>query len=193
MRLLFIILSTKANRSTRQLWQCETWLQNVDYVYLDEDENDTYDRVAHKYVAWLWANELKHDWYFFCDDDTWVYVDRLKDVLRPTPNKIMTGFKGGEFLVCNTIARWCSGGAGIGISKPLLLDIQAYVKGDPIITTESDTSLGVWAAQTGYTLIHNSRFRPQHPQHESNRHVKNAITYHYCSQDHFYKLKEGRL
>lgn len=199
MTILFLILTTKANANTRQRWQRETWLQGVDYVYLDEPLNgeEVYTNVAHKYVAWLRSNELKHDWYFFCDDDTWVYVERLRAALGLTNVPTMKGFKGGEFMVEGTtfITQWFSGGAGVAINKPLLLRIQSYVKGENIIvSTESDTSLAIWAkiSTLNFLPVHNRLFRPQHPHHASNNSVKDCITYHYCSMNDFYELNEGK-
>lgn len=197
MTLIYLILTTKANAATRQRWQKDTWLKGVDYVYLDQPLNgeEIYTNVAHKYVAWLKANELKHDWYFFCDDDTWVNTAKLTAILRPTSNAIMTGFKGGEFTVEGTTLKtqWCSGGAGIGISRVLLKGIQQYVCGDPIISNESDTSLGIWAkmCDLGFVTIHNRLFRPQHPRHASNNGVKGCITYHYCEKQDFESLNNG--
>lgn len=201
MTILFLILSTKANVNTRQRWQRETWLsdmrEGVDYVYLDEPNGEeTYDRVAWKYVAWLRANELKHDWYFFCDDDTWVYVERLRAYLKTCAYTEMTGFKGGDFKAFdNTHVTWFSGGAGIAVKNDLLHDMQEYVMKDDItVFHESDTSLGYWAAISSSPVLktHCRLFRPQQPHHESNRGIKDAITYHYCSMNDFYELNEKR-
>lgn len=193
MKILYIILTCRKYAETRQRWQRETWLKNVDYVYLDDDKGG-YKEAPLKYVEYLRNKELKHDWYFFCDDDTFVYTEKLNAVLEwqmilePT----IIGFKGGEFKIYNLSIPWCSGGAGVAVNKSCAKSIQKHLRDTrcPIITDETDISLAIWAKMScNAAVIDNKRFSPFKPS-ETPHTMKDCISYHYCDEMDFKRLNE---
>ena len=126
MKILYIILTCEKYRNRMQ-WQKSTWLKNVnesDYIYLEEPVGEeTYNNAPKKYVQFFSSFEriLEYDWVFFCDDDTFVFTDRLKHFLTPidrTPK--MIGYILGDFDVEKFRTTLCSGGAGIAVTSNLV-------------------------------------------------------------------------
>jgi hypothetical protein len=186
---------------TRQRWQLDSWLKLKSTVYLgDEYGVPGYLKVATKYVDWF--NEeyrlSDYDWLFFCDDDTFVFTDKLEEHLNCYSHNepFCIGNKLGEFVIEGTDKKTtcASGGAGIAISQNLALQIQQYIKqGNSIITNESDTSLAVWCkmACDDFVFIDKSNlFSPVNPRHPHHVGKGRFITYHYCEQKDFIKLGE---
>ncbi len=200
MKILYVILTCPASAHKMQ-WQKDTWLKNNDRVYLNDGFGEPgYLRVATKYVEWFTnENDLTNDdWLFFCDDDTFVFTDKLEEHLNCYSHNepFCIGNKLGEFIIEGTDKKTtcASGGAGIAISQNLALQIQQYIKqGNPIITNESDTSLAVWCkmACDDFVFIDKSNlFSPVNPRHEYHANKHRFITYHYCEQKDFIKLSE---
>ncbi len=192
MTILFIILSTKQYATTRQQWQKQTWLQGVDYVYLDTPVGEEiYTNAPKKYVQYLKTVPLNYDWYFFCDDDTFVFVDKLKYYLTVTPQPVMIGFKGGEFNIYSLRISWCSGGAGFAVSAAVLWNVRQHLLHNrPIVTDETDISFSVWACMSSPDLkvIDNKRFCPFKPNDPCVAGMTDLITYHYCGEEDFKML-----
>lgn len=199
MRILYVILTCEKYLNSRVAWQKDSWLKGVEYVYLDDSYGkEGYLNVATKYVDFFSRTDISvYDWLFFCDDDTFVFPERLEsDLIRYSQYKpICTGFKIGTFKIegTETYTTCFSGGAGIAINTELFYYIQEYLK-EPnrIITNESDTSLAVWCklSNDDVSFIDGSNlFRPVGPRHPSNEGFTNCITYHYCNQKDFNILK----
>lgn len=196
MKILYVILTCRKYAETRQQWQRDTWLKGVDYVYLD----DTYhDRFADRYLAFFAAYNGNHDWLFFCDDDTFVFPERMKEFLTwyDAGLPMQIGFVLSDFFIYDTGIKTtlCSGGAGIAISRELVRHIETYLYETeiPITTPESDTNLAVWAkmgcGEFG-TVSANKAFCPTNPRHHNVR--QDCITYHYCEEVDF-KILNDRL
>ncbi len=193
MTILFIILSTKQYATTRQQWQLNTWLKGVDYVYLDTPVGEEiYTNAPKKYVQYLKTVPLNYDWYFFCDDDTFVFVDKLRDYLpKCQPGELMIGFKGGEFNIYSLRISWCSGGAGFAVSRQVVENVRFHLSTTrPIVTDETDISFSVWACMSSPDLkvIDNKRFCPFKPNDPCVAGMTDLITYHYCTEGDFKML-----
>lgn len=199
MRILYVILTCEKYLNTRVKWQKETWLKGQKYFYLSQPVGEeTYNNAPKKYLYFLSnyidQTESEFDWFFFCDDDTFVYTQRLNDflLLENSRFEFMYGFKGGTFDIHNLKITWCSGGAGIVMSKELVKKIQDHLINteNPLITHETDITLAIWAtmAAKDLTVIDNKRFRPFAPHDPENRDIKDAITYHYCNENDFIRL-----
>ncbi len=213
MKILYIILSCDKYKDTRQKWQSETWLNNVENViYLDKPAyqgiantnfEDNYKNAPLKYCELLECCTFKDDidWFFFCDDDTFVYTEKLEECIseqsiltggRPQ----MIGFKGGEFPIYNLKIAWCSGGAGIALNREAVKNIQTHLRATPrpLVTDETDISLAIWAtmANKDLVVIDNKRFSPFNPREAMKEGLKDCITYHYCERKDFYELYERK-
>jgi hypothetical protein len=188
MKIFYIILSCAEYANTRQQWQKDTWLKGQDYIYLDDDQGGGYKDAPKKYVRYLREAKREHDYYFFCDDDTFVYTKKLEAILKDVSINEMIGFKGGEFKIYNLNIGWCSGGAGILMNWVLFHYIQMHLltTPHPIITDETDISLAIWAAMSSdVQVIDNKRFSPFKTAETT---VKDCITYHYCDKNDFMRL-----
>lgn len=189
MKILYIILTCQKYAETRQRWQRDTWLKGCDYVYLDDDQGGGYKEAPLKYVRYLRSTTLEHDWYFFCDDDTFVFPNKVCPIFI-TNEPVFTGFKGGKFTIHNLSIAWCSGGAGILMNRALVEKMQLHLRHteQPLVTHETDISLAIWAKMScNATVVDNKRFSPFKP---SETPMKDCVTYHYCEQHDFYTLKE---
>ncbi len=203
MKILYVILSCDKYKETRQQWQRETWLRDSkeDYNFLNIPVGEeTYKNAPLKYIKFFreWGDIYidAYDWFFFCDDDTYVYTDRLQEYLSRFGNDVkfpsMTGFKGGEFPIYNLKIAWCSGGAGIALSREAVKNIQTHLRATPrpLVTDETDISLAIWAtmANKDLTVIDSKRFSPFNPREAAKEGLKDCITYHYCERKDFYDL-----
>ncbi len=208
MKILYIILSCDKYKDTRQVWQRETWLKgNDDCIYLDDiyqTKEETYKNAPYKYLEFFSNFDrvgTYYDWFFFCDDDTFVYAERLHQYLfhymqtvhlSYLPSAAMIGFKGGEFKIYNLSIPWCSGGAGIALNREAVKNIQTHLRATPrpIVTDETDISLAIWATMGNKELvvIDNKRFSPFNPLEAAREGLKDCITYHYCERKDFYEL-----
>ncbi len=220
MKILYVILSCDKYKDTRQKWQRETWLKDTkDFVYLDKpDGEETYKNAPLKYISFLkhytifdeLGTEVDYDWFFFCDDDTFVYTEKLERFLNCPFDKIpfttgqiafmpgpcMIGFKGGEFPIYNLKIAWCSGGAGIALNREAVKNIQTHLRATPrpLVTDETDISLAIWATMGNkeLTVIDNKRFSPFNPRDAMSEGLKDCISFHYCERKDFYDLYDKR-
>lgn len=205
MRILFVILTCEKYEDTRQKWQKESWINNmVDFIYLDGGycNEDNYSNLSKKYETFflrLGDNDIKnYDWIFFCDDDTFVFVDRLEKLLLLfDPSKpVLIGSELTPELVAKATdldVRACSGGAGIAISSELAMLIKSHVEsGECIVLNEqADVTLGIWASNCECELINLSHFFKPHSPKIVNE-VTDEITFHYCDEECF-KLLNNKL
>ncbi len=213
MKILYVILSCDKYKDTRQKWQRETWLKDgLDYMYLDQPSGDeTYKNAPLKYIKFFdnaYISEMytnAFDWFLFCDDDTFVYTEKLEQYLfhymqtvhlSYLPSAAMIGFKGGEFKIYNLSIPWCSGGAGIALNREAVKNIQTHLRATPrpLVTDETDISLAIWATMSNSELvvIDNKRFSPFNPLDAAREGLKDCITYHYCERKDFYELYDKR-
>ncbi len=206
MKILYVILSCDKYKDTRQKWQRETWIKDaLAFAYLNDPiGEETYKNAPLKYVEFFmtFSDTDNFDWFFFCDDDTYVNTDKLEIELpflstmvkegRPT----MIGFKGGEFPIYNLKIAWCSGGAGIALNREAVKNIQTHLRNTPhpLVTDETDISLAIWATMGNKELvvIDNKRFSPFNPLDAAREGLKDCITYHYCERKDFYGLYDKR-
>ncbi len=194
MKILYVIL-TCAQNANRQQYQKDTWLKGVDYVYLDKPVGEEiYNNAPLKYIEFFKEYKGDYDWLIFCDDDTFIFTERLKNCLAPyiSDKFYCVGFKGGTFQLHNLQITWCSGGAGISINNYVADQIQWHLDNvpRPIITHETDISLAIWAtmATDNLTVIDNKKFSPFNPLDAKKEGMHDCITYHYCNREDFYSL-----
>ncbi len=195
MKILYVIL-TCAQNAHRQQYQKDTWLKGVDYVYLDKPVGEEiYNNAPLKYIEFFLNKQhllLGYDWLFFCDDDTFVFTDKLKQVYAQMQGNSIMGFKGGTFNIHNLQITWCSGGAGVLMSIFIASKIRRHLQNTsyPLVTHETDISLAIWAtmATDNLTVIDNKKFSPFNPLDAKKQGMHDCITYHYCNREDFYSL-----
>ena len=163
MKILYVILTCQKYLSTRCEWQKKTWLKDVeadpqsDYVLLCAapdpsnshifgcNTHDDYSSCPYKYHNFILNNKLdNYDFVFFCDDDTFVYHDRLVKLLDNYDPK--ESYLLGQWLQHEKDFIVMSGGAGFAISNELYKKIYNLI----ISTKElpfylsSDVTIGKW-------------------------------------------------
>jgi len=94
----YIILSCKPFLKTRAKWQRDTWLSKVpqdSYVFLTGaigstepnvicmNDNDSYESCPERYYQYIKETDMsKYDWVVFPDDDTFIFPERLHNLLQ---------------------------------------------------------------------------------------------------------------
>lgn len=200
MKILYVILTCQRYSETRVRWQKNTWVKDVDHIYLKDPAKgyeESYENLSKKYVDFfLDYNFDEYDWLFLCDDDTFVFTNKLFTFLSlcdPDKNTMIGSELPLHFVKKATElnVRSCSGGAGIAISKSLAKNIQEYLRnGDYVVLNEqADVSLAIWCKYSVEDPILffgcNYFFRPESPKHENNWGMYHPITFHYCDEEDF--------
>ena len=97
MNICYIISTCDKYLNTRVKYQMETMFKNVNrenIYYLTSQPNvekrqfgwncmDDFDNIPWKYIHFIYNMEIqdKYDWYIFIDDDTFVFENRLLNLL----------------------------------------------------------------------------------------------------------------
>ena len=97
MKICYIISTCDKYLDTRVKYQMETFFNDVnqnDIFYLTSKSNiekrhfgwncmDDEKNITWKYIHFFYnmSNILEYDWYIFVDDDTFIFIDRLKSLL----------------------------------------------------------------------------------------------------------------
>lgn len=229
MKIRAIVLTCKKYHDTRVKTIKQTWGQDIETVFLS-DENDgndiigysdvvaEYDSVFLKHLAFLKRyNNLNADWYIFCDDDTFLNIPNIKNVLKKynSEDNIIIGSRcvlnndgtdahGDQtgFLM-HTIhgdeahlpVEHPSGGAGFIITKTTFLKLKEYLKNNRKIgfCYKSDVTFGFWVNQVKAKFIDNRLFTGNTPQvyNHTEQDIKNNLTYHYVNEDLMKQLYAG--
>jgi hypothetical protein len=210
MRICYIILTCEPFLKSRCEWQKRTWLSQVgpthDYFFLSAKANpdgrvlgwntaDDYTSCPIKYLALLRSTAIDasaYDWIFICDDDTYVFHDRLVAYLenlkveRQETPRLYVGH-----ILCEGYA-YMSGGAGFAFSSQLFQDLSEYARDPnnaPAIHRYGDVSVGYWihdVVQSGkeIVLVHEPQKFNGSP-HRDEKEIDDAITFHYVREDLF--------
>lgn len=126
-----------------------------------------------------------YDWFFFCDDDTFVNTENLENE-NFDKNFIHGSLLTGHWPQDKNLP-YCSGGAGYLISKENLFKMIENI----FITHTgySDVCFGMIAKKCNLNFLNNEKFNSQAPEFYSNKEdkLKNFFTFHYI------KTKEHQL
>jgi hypothetical protein len=162
-------------------WQRETFLQNVsDYYYISgvphPDERilgwNTPDKLEDcpiKYAEFFKHERLEYDWYFFIDDDTFVFPKRLETFLQryDPAEKVYIGRP-----VTNN---YMDGGAGFLISKPVYEHLCNRTNEKTSIY--GDVCIGSWIGNVAKKISNSTEF--QHTKHTHEKQLRDCITFHW--------------
>jgi hypothetical protein len=218
MKICYIISTCNKYLDTRVKYQMETMLKNVnkeDIYYLTSKPNvenrhfgwysiDDIQNITWKYIHFIYNTNIPYyDWYIFIDDDTFVFKNRLKNLLlNYDSNK--NYYIGNELdHIKNQFCLYMSGGAGYAISNSLYKIIYNYVKNTGINNSYEhlcdDLCIGLWInkLKKEIPIIHidNKLFHVGLHEHESD--LQTAITIHKVinkeQYEFYYSIKDDEL
>ena len=202
-KILYVILHT-CTRPDRCNGIVNRWGKDVDYLFYSDCEDiekkiikvsddKTYKSNEEKHVNiinHLIKNDFQYEWFFFCDDDTFVNTKKLEnDLSNFNFTKINGCVLSGTWSQDKTL-RYCSGGAGYLISNSLLKKFSNLTKIKS--SGYSDVTLGIYAKEHNIEFENNDKFRSQKPNHYGleNHSVNDFYTFHYVLSEEMIKFFE---
>lgn len=204
-KILYVILHGSINKERFNNVK-ETWGNNVDTLfYSDYEELDKniikvsdrtdYHSNEEKHINVLkYVNEniKNYEWFFFCDDDTFVNTKKLESVLDTFNKKSVNG----SAIKCwssDYNLEYCSGGAGYLIHYELLDTITKKIK--VLNTGYSDVTLGLHLRDLNISVLDSIFFRTQPPSafNYNDEDLKNFITFHYIKTKDEMQLLMNKL
>ncbi len=217
-----IILTCEKYHNTRVAAVDNTWGKQVNTLYLSDittedkfigypDLPSGYDNIWMKYTKFFKEYEFNDDWYIFADDDTFVNVKRITDLIKnyqlDNPvclgrigclNADATDMHGGNtgfplYTISgdhtNLPIYYPSGGAGFILNKTAVDKIKKYLTDLELGITprcyNSDVTVGFWIRNSGVELIGVDGFwhtNPQDLKHDESS-IINSYTYHYVNEN----------
>jgi hypothetical protein len=169
--------------------------------YYDKDDQAS---VTSKFISLIKNNGFgDSDWIYICDDDTFVYANRLKRLLENYDSKenncvCRLGIYNKKVIFdrwLNLSIRYPGGGAGFAISNQLYKSLKKYAarrSNFPAHPYWSDVSFGLWLKEINKKK--NVKFidradllKAQNPNHPENKDIdlSKVVSMHYCSKDDF--------
>ncbi len=212
-RIAYIVLTCEKYISTRVPWQLQTVFEHVpreDIFYLAHTmdptqrlfswgADDSYHGLPYKYTDFFrYANLTGYDWFVLMDDDTYVFCDRLVEMVShysPEMNLSM-----GHLLTHIADTQWgtyFSGGAGTVLSRAAYELLCNYVQRTPDIGELvphwcADICIGRWLRRhPQIQQVHRPDFHPENVA-SALRDSLTAITYHHLKSweeyEHCYRI-----
>ena len=173
MKFCYIISTCDKYLDNRVKFQMESsFLKDVptdDIYYLTSKPNvkdrqfgwnclDTFETITWKYIHFIYNMELpQYDWYIFIDDDTFVFKNRLYNLLHQ--HKPDECYYIGKELdhIKRDFGLYMSGGAGYAISNGLYKLIYSHVRNTGINLSFKhwcdDLCIGLWIQEIAKTLL----------------------------------------
>ncbi len=198
MNILYVILHGASSKD-RYENIVETWGKDKNIIFYSDYEDldkkiykvsnrTDYHSAEEKHLNVITLIKEKfasYDWFFFCDDDTFVNTKNLEN--ENFDKNFIHGYViTGEWPHDVTLP-FCSGGAGYLVSKENLFKIAENIFIPH--TGTSDVSFGVIVKNCNLYFLNNEKFNSQAPEFYENKEdkLKNFITFHYI------KTKEHQL
>ena len=201
MKICYIISTCDKYLETRVNFQMDTFLKDVnheDIYYLTSKLNvekrqfgwncmDDIENITWKYIHFIYnTNISNYDWYIFIDDETFVFQNKLENLLQQYEHNDYF-YIGKELIhIKDEFCLYMSGGAGYAISKALYLKIFSYLQN--IGTNNSykhlshDVCFGLWIQDIEkidgikVNKLNNDRFYIE--SHKNDIEISDAITFH---------------
>jgi hypothetical protein len=197
-KILYVLLHGEVNKDRYDNVK-DTWGINSDLLFYGDYENDNEEIIKVSENKSYRSNEEKHvnvfkylsqnpkydyEWFFFCDDDTFVNVNKLEELL-PTFD---VNYAHGQLLrtdnidgrkINNGLLQYLSGGAGYLIHCDLLNKISNEIK--DLNTGYADVTLGLCLRDLNIPVLNSDLFKSQPPNfyNYSDELIKNYISFHY--------------
>lgn len=206
-------------QDTRRAWQENTWIGKLpsgsDYVYLLGEKckknhtfctikngKDKYEHGHFKYYDFITKyNYENFDWIFFCDDDTYVFDNKLRSLLNNYSPKLSivigrAGIVNHKEKNSNYLAKYpikfCGGGAGWATSLPVMCYLKAYLKVNVVypFAPGGDTTFGAWLKKINLhnCIVDKGNMFSNGPPTDiqfSDVLVDDVITFHWCKEADF--------
>ncbi len=214
MKICYIISTCNKHLETRVHYQMETMFKNVnkeDIYYLTSTPNidkrqfgwytlDHQENVVCKLIYFIHnMNIPDYDWYIFIHDDTFIFENRLLNLLKNYDSN-ESYYIGNELdHIKDKYCEYMSGKAGIILSKELYAGLASYIKKIgineayyPIINTnfhDSDLCIGLWikeiAKEQSVTRVkHNDLFHID--LHANEAELSTAVSFHKVTSKELY-------
>jgi len=211
MRIAYIVLTCEKYAKTRVEWQKKHMFSSIDLkdVYylghaMKPDDRiyswgakDDYESLPYKFVDFFRNTDMDYDWYMLIDDDTFVYHQRLVDLLSIyNPNHPIAIGYDMEHLRNNDLGtdlkHYFSGGAGTALSRAAYRGIKQWITTATDKALEfhwcADISLGMWLTQVDRVhLVHSTEFHYEYYDEVADN-IKKAITFHHLKQERHYQF-----
>ena len=201
MKKILICLMTTQKNKDRQNNIKNTWLKNsqVEYLFYSDHEDvehniikvsnrTDYHSNEEKHINclnYVLQNKLNYEWYYFCDDDTFVNVNNLFNFIdKCEKNKIygsVINYKNSpENPIYNKILKniqYPSGGAGYLINNLILKSFEEFKNYN---VGFSDVSFGI-NMHNKFEIVDPNLFFSQAPEFYKHNYEEklNSISYHY--------------
>lgn len=227
MKVKFLVLTCRKNFETKAKSVLETWGSGQEILFLSDYGNShniisfqippDYAFMSMRYSNYIKSlTDIESDWYFFCDDDTFVNVLNLGNLLLDFDSnesfyigkKLLltekcldsegnyTGFPVNSLRGDRATLPldYTSGGAGFALSKRSVLKLKEYLTSckDTPLSYNTDVTMGLWMRNCGIKVTENDRFNTNSPinhKHKKDK-IKQSVTYHYLNVQEMYYLNE---
>ena len=210
MKLCYIISTCDKYLETRVNFQMETYLKDVptqDIYYLTSKPNhekrqfgwncmDDPKNITWKYIHFIYNMNIPHyDWYIFIDDDTFVFQNRLENLLKQYKHDDYY-YIGKELShIKRNFCVYMSGGSGYAVSNALYSKLYEYVHKNGINNSYKhwcdDLCIGLWIHEIENIMnikinkINNDLFHLD--LHNCDSEIADAITFHkVMTLEHFH-------
>ena len=175
-KILYVLLHGAINPQ-RHTNVVNGWAKNVDYLFYSDHDNEEKNIIKISNRSDYYSNEEKHvnsihcvnynkkgyEWYFFCDDDTFVNTKKLESFLETIDINSVHGSVLKGTWPYDPNLRYCSGGAGYLIHHTLLPKISDNIK--LLNTGFSDVTLGIFLRQLGIDVVNHVEFKTEMPKY----------------------------
>jgi len=201
-KILYVLLHGSVYKERKNIIK-ETWGINSDCLFYSDYEDDEFNVVKISSRTDYHSNEEKHinivnylnkntpnyEWFFFCDDDTFVNTKKLESNLDNFDKNSVHG----SVIKCwpkDFNLEYCSGGAGYLIHHTLLKKLINV----PILNTGySDVTLGIFLKENNIKSINHTYFNSQNPNFYNiiDDKLREFISFHYIKtkEEHEHILK----
>lgn len=196
-KILYVILHGSTNPD-RYFNVKETWGKDVDCIFYSdhEDKEKNIIKVSDRtdyhsnedkhvnVIKYLGENINNYEWFFFCDDDTFVNTKKLEELSdnfdkNKVHGQMLKTDNSNGIPLPSPILEYCSGGAGYLIHNKILKIIKQNIR--LLDTGYSDVTLGLILRDLNILVSDSDYFKSQSPWFYgyTDEIMKNYISFHY--------------
>lgn len=164
-----------------------TWANDIDHLFYSDHHAHNIikvtDQTDYKSAEIKTVNMInllfkyltdKYDWFYFCDDDTFLNTFLLKNIINNLNHNT---------ILCHKIDRddkiWPQGGAGYFIHKTIIQKARGKLK--VLNTGYSDMTVGICLSNLGFEFEHTELLKIYPPKNYGIQDVENYLSFHYIN------------